>query len=110
MSDREIKKLSVLCSNSGSGCDWQGELAKIDVHLMFSCEFQEVKCSNDCGMILLQQKLTLHLENDCLHRKIICEHCCVAGKYEWVVGEHKDHCPKLPVPMSVASQILLEVS
>ena len=95
MSDREIKKLPVLCTNSG--CDWQGELAKMDVHLMLSCKFQEVQCSNGCGMIVPQQKLTHHLENDCTHRKVNCEHCSATGKLEWIVGEHKDQCPKLPI-------------
>ena len=44
--DREIKCLRIYCTNKENGCEWQGELNKINNHLGNSdgCQFEEVKC------------------------------------------------------------------
>ena len=52
--DREIKSLHVYCTNKVMGCEWQGELNDINNHLRNSngCQFEEVKCSNECGKMI----------------------------------------------------------
>ena len=49
--DREIKDLHINYSNNKKGCKWQGQLNDINCHLGNSdgCQFEEVKCSNECG-------------------------------------------------------------
>ena len=51
---REIKSLHIYCTNKEKGCEWQGELNDINNHLRNSdgCQFEEVKCSNECGKMI----------------------------------------------------------
>ena len=57
---REIKSLKIYCTNKVKGCEWQGELNDINDHLGNSrkgCQFEEVKCSNECGKMIRRQYL-----------------------------------------------------
>ena len=96
MSDREIKKLIVLCHNNEEGCGWRDELAKLEDHLTI-CEMQDVKCVLKCGVVLKQLRLDDHLKNECPCRQTICEHCHVSGMHHVITGLHRDQCPKLPL-------------
>ena len=51
--EKIIKGLKIFCTNKQKGCKWQGELMNINNHLENSkgCEFEEVKCLNECGKI-----------------------------------------------------------
>ena len=64
--ERIIKSLRVFCTNKDKGCDWQGEINDITGHLGSSngCSFEEVNCSNDCGLLLQRQYLPGHVDND----------------------------------------------
>jgi len=74
---RAISSLHVFCTNKEKGCEWQGEVNDIINHLVNSdgCQFEEVKCSNDCGKHLQRQYLTSHVEDECVHRKVDCQYC-----------------------------------
>ena len=65
--DREIKCLLIYCTNKEKGCEWQGEVNDIDSHLgnTDGCQFEEVKCSNECGKMIERQYLTSHVETEC---------------------------------------------
>jgi len=62
--DREIKNLHTYCTNKEKGCKWQSQLGSIIYHLGNSdgCQFEEVKCSNECGEMIQRQYLTNHVE------------------------------------------------
>ena len=98
--DREIKSLRVVCTNQNSGCKWQGELNDINSHLGNNdgCQFQTVECSNECGKTLQQRYLTNHLETECPCRQVGCYYCHNVGEYQFIMGEHGEQCPKLPLP------------
>ncbi|XP_065901622.1 TNF receptor-associated factor 4-like [Dysidea avara] len=98
--DREIRSLQVMCTNKERGCEWQGELNDINSHLRNNdgCQFEDVKCSNECGKMLQRQYLTSHVENECPGRIVKCELCQVTGRHRFIEGEHKEHCPKLSLP------------
>ncbi|XP_065900848.1 TNF receptor-associated factor 4-like [Dysidea avara] len=100
LSDREIRSLHVMCTNKESGCEWQGELNDINNHLGNSdgCQFEDVKCSNECGKELQRQYLTSHVETECPYRKVDCQYCHITGEHQFMEGEHKEQCPKLPLP------------
>jgi len=100
LSDREIRSLHVMCTNKERGCEWQGELNNINNHLGNSsgCRYEDVKCSNKCGMMLQRQHLTSHTETECPCRKFDCKYCQGTGEYQFIEGEHKEQCPKLPLP------------
>ena len=98
--DREVKQLHIYCTNKKKGCEWQGELNNINNHLGNSdgCQFEEVKCSNECGKMIQRQYLTSHVETECLCRKVNCQYCHDTGEHQFIEGQHKEECPKLPLP------------
>ena len=98
--DREIRNLHIYCTNKKKGCQWQGELNDISNHLRNSdgCQFKEVKCSNECGKMIQRQYLTSHVETECPRRKVNCQYCHDTGEHQFIEGQHKEECPKLPLP------------
>ena len=100
LSDREIKSLHVMCTNEERGCKWQGEMNDINNHLVRSdgCQFENVNCPNECGMTLQRRYLTSHVENECPCYKVDCQYCHIRGDHRFIEGEHKEQCPKLPLP------------
>ena len=96
MSDREIKKLIVLCPNSEEGCEWRDELSKVEDHVI-TCEMQDVECSQKCGATMKQSKLENHLKKECPCRQTNCMYCYVSGTYHVITGEHKSVCLKVPL-------------
>ncbi|XP_065902979.1 TNF receptor-associated factor 4-like [Dysidea avara] len=97
--DREIRSLHVMCTNKGRGCEWQGELNNINNHLGNSdgCQFEDVQCSNKCGKMLQRRYLPSHVETECPSRIVKCPLCQISGGHRFIVGEHKEQCPKLPM-------------
>jgi len=97
--DREFRSLHVMCTNKERGCEWQGKLNDINNHFgnIDGCQFEDVKCSSVCGKLLQRQHLTSHVKTECSHRIIKCRFCCVVGKYQFIEGEHKKQCAKLPI-------------
>ena len=98
--DREIRSFLLYCTNKEKGCKWQGELNDINNHLGNSdgCQFEEVKCSNECGKIIERRYLTSHVETECPNRKVNCQYCHDTGEHQFIEGQHKEECPKLPLP------------
>ena len=98
--DREVKGLHVMCTNKERGCQWQGELNDVNNHLGNNdgCQFEDVKCSNECGKMLQRQYLTSHVETECPRRKVDCQHCHLSGECKFIEGDHKELCLKLPLP------------
>ena len=72
--DREIRSLHVMCTNKERGCEWQGELNDFNNHLGNSdgCQFEDVKCSSECGKMLQRQYLSRHVETECPCRIVEC--------------------------------------
>ena len=97
---REIKNLHIYCTNKKKGCVWQGELNDINNHLGNSngCQFEQVKCSNECGKMIQRQYLAGHLRSGCPRRKVNCQYCHGTGEHQFIEGQHKEKCPKLPLP------------
>ena len=96
---REIKSLHIYCTNKEKGCEWQGELNDINNHLDNSdgCQFEQVKCSNECGKMIQRQYLTSHVETECPRRKVNCKYCHDTGEHQFIEGQHKEECPKVPL-------------
>ena len=99
--DREIKGLYMNCSNNKKGCNWQGELNEINSrHLENSdgCQFEEVKCLNECGKMIERRYLTSHVEIACSLRKVSCQYCHDTGEHQFIEDQHREECRKLPLP------------
>ena len=102
---RAIRTLKVLCDNKSKGCQWQGELSGIEDHLyktnatqLDGCQFQDIECTNKCGKSIQRQYFVDHVEKECQHRSVHCEHCDELGQYEFIIGDHKLQCKSLPQP------------
>ena len=96
--NQEIKSLHIYCTNKVIGCQWQGELMNISNHLGNRCQFEEVKCFNECGKMMERQYLTSHVETECPCFKINCQYCHDIGENQFIEGQHNEECPKLPLP------------
>ena len=98
--ERTLKSLHVLCTNKDKGCDWQGELNSIVDHLANSdgCPFEEVSCTNDCGLSLQRQHLRKHVDTECPYSKVTCQYCNIIGERQFITGKHREEeCPKFPL-------------
>ena len=97
--DRDIKNLQVYCSNKEKGCEWQGELNAITGHLTKKdgCQFQKVNCPNKCKVACQRRDLTNHVETECPCRKVSCQYCHDIGEYQFIKGQHKQECSKVPL-------------
>ena len=99
--DREIRSLHIYCTSKEKGCKWQGELNNINSHLGNSdgCQFEGVKCSNECGKMIERRYLTSHVETECPRRKVNCQYCHDAVEHQFIEGQHKEECPKFLLPI-----------
>ena len=95
-SNREILSLRVYCPHKSSGCDWTGELKKMDTHCQ-ECLYQDVNCAK-CDEQMLLCDLQDHESNRCPMRDYKCPLCNEEGKYESITGEHTETCPKVILP------------
>ena len=95
--DRKVRSLHIFCINNEKGCEWQGELNDLNVHINESnengCMF--VQCTEGCGETLRRQYLSTHVLTDCMHRKINCQYCDLSGIHSFITGDHKKECPKV---------------
>ena len=100
--DRIVRSLQVFCTNKKRGCKWHGEVNNIVSHLINGdgCQFENVTCPYHCGMSVQRQYLSSHVEDECMHRMVSCQYCHITGEHQFIVGEHKDHCPKFPIACS----------
>ena len=100
--DRKIRSLHIFCTNKEKGCEWQGELNDINVHINKSnengCTYVVVECTEGCGEMLRRQYLSTHVLTDCTHRKINCQYCDLSGVHSFITGGHKEECPKVVIP------------
>ncbi|XP_022093531.1 TNF receptor-associated factor 6-like isoform X2 [Acanthaster planci] len=93
--EREILSSTVLCSNSGSGCNWRGDLRHLQVHCD-ACPCAKLVCPNGCEEQYLRGKSEDHLR-DCPLQVLNCSHCG-----ETIIRKDEPRhqllvCPKYPV-------------
>ena len=98
--DREVRSLHVYCTNKEKGCAWQGEINEISGHLEKNtgCQYEDVECTLNCNRTMQRQHLASHMKDRCLCRKVNCQYCHDTGEYQFIEGQHKKECPKIPLP------------
>ena len=69
----------------------------IDEHRKI-CLLEKVDCLNNCGISLQRQYLNKNVASECPCRIVSCQHCGTSGEYRFVEDEHKELCPKFPLP------------
>ena len=102
---RNVKTLKVQCNNLENGCQWVGELGKLEEHMEF-CDAVHIPCPNACTDIqgqtvdILRRNLQEHLTNECPRRKHQCPHCEEMGEYGERTTSHLETCPMMIVQCS----------
>ena len=93
--NREIKALKVYCQNNSNGCTWSGEVNDVKSHVDIDCQFVDMPCPSNCGMILKRQCIQSHLAKDC---PCHCQYCGYTGHKMEIAIRHKKHCSQYPMP------------
>ena len=104
---RSLYAFKVQCSHKKEGCQWTGELGKLDKHLnvnpklheqLTGCEFARVECHHCCELYQ-RRYVTAHQMKECIRRPFNCHFC---GNYEAdfedVTTKHWPVCGFYPVP------------
>ena len=96
----------VFCSNTESGCDWQGELGQLDQHLNLNpdkdkqfqgCAYTEVTCLY-CNEPRPRHDIEHHQTSQCAKRPFTCSLCEeYESTYADVVTNHSPVCKCRPV-------------
>ena len=47
--------------------------------------------------MIQRRYLTSHVETECPRRKVNCQYCHDTGEHQFIEGQHKEECPKLPL-------------
>ena len=63
--NRQVLNLQVYCSKKDDGCNWKGDLRRLDAHLENVCLYVEVTCKWNCGFKLSRQHIGIHEEDEC---------------------------------------------
>ncbi|KAK3582699.1 hypothetical protein CHS0354_013050 [Potamilus streckersoni] len=92
---REILSLRVRCDHKDNGCDWVGELRKLQEHSS-SCPFLMTTCQNGCGVSILLRDVANHLTS-CEHRLVHCMHCKLQVIFADLTKHQVLMCQKFPV-------------
>ena len=95
--ERNVKDLKVFCTNKSKGCTWQDKVSEISAHLTRNCQFEDVECTNQCGQMIQRQNFSRHISNECQFRNTKCKYCRAEGQNVYILGQHKQTCPKYPV-------------
>ena len=95
--ERDIKEHHVLCPNTENGCKWQGKINNVKDHCEH-CDFEEVSCPKSCEENIQRRNLDEHLKNECRRREFNCQYCLLTDELEYIQGEHKEKCPRFPLP------------
>ena len=92
---KKIPELKVTCPLATRGCKWNATLDEFDKHLDVCQEFL-IECKYDCGVIIKRCELNNHCNNECLNRKVSCEHCQSMIVYK-ELNQHFKECPEFPL-------------
>ena len=92
---KKIPELKVNCPLATRGCKWNATLSEASQHLDVCQEFL-IKCKYDCGVIIRRCELNNHCNNECVNRKVSCEHCRSMIAYK-ELNQHFKECPEFPL-------------
>ena len=102
--ERQLHQLKVYCIYRPKGCEWVGNLGKLDQHLSIGresgeCQFVVIECpiSVECKEHFLRKNLLNHIDHLCKYRIVECIYCGFASTYQKVTNLHPNECAKYPL-------------
>ena len=104
---RTLNEFRVYCSHRLSGCEWEGELGKLDEHLnsdplperqLEGCPFAVIECPH-CKEGVHRYKIAGHQLELCPQRPYTCEYCAeYKSTFEDVAHSHWPECKCFLLP------------
>lgn len=95
--ERALRELTVTCEKKDAGCDWRGELGRLEDHLNVACPCVDVKCKYaDCRTTGRRADISSH-QTSCGFRPFRCEWCQLYDSSYDDVVKHWPVCPMFPV-------------
>ena len=104
---RTLNEFRVYCSHRLSGCEWEGELGKLDEHLnsdplperqLEGCPFAVIECPH-CKEGVHRYKIAGHQLERCPQRPYTCEYCAeYKSTFEDVAHSHWPECKCFLLP------------
>ena len=110
--DRQLKRVlmakRVYCSFRRNGCEWKGELCKLETHLNSNpqtdraawqegCSYVEIPCPLCQRERMKRLVIEEHIANECPKREVSCKFCQVHHSAYENIGKHHAVCPCVPV-------------
>ena len=104
---RALNEFRVYCPHRLSGCEWEGELGKLDEHLnsdplperqLKGCPFAVIECLH-CKEGIRRDKIAGHQLERCPQRPYTCEYCAeYKSTFEDVAHSHWSECTCFLLP------------
>ncbi len=97
---RKINELKIKCPKNANGCEWVGEVKRLDSHVNVrdgDCGYVEVACEYRCGEEVRRRDMADHIESSCSQRPYICKHCGHKASFAGITVVHFSACKKYPV-------------
>ena len=104
---RTLREFRVYCPHRLSGCEWEGELGKLDEHLnsdtkpqrqLEGCPFSVIECLH-CKEGIRRDKIAGHQLERCPQRPYTCEYCAeYKSTFEDVAHSHWPECKCFLLP------------
>ena len=105
---RTLREFRVYCPHRLRGCEWEGELGKLDEHLnsdplperhqLEGCPFAVIKCLH-CKEGIRRDKIAGHQLKRCPQRPYTCEYCAeYKSTFEDVAHSHWSECECFLLP------------
>lgn len=98
--DRAVQCLTIYCTRRSEGCDWQGKIEDIELHVRANCNQTYVECQA-CSKEMKRKFINEHLQDSCIKRHFACPHCGDSGSYEEITTTHLQVCLQVPLPCPV---------
>ena len=71
---RKISSFQVYCTYHEQGCDVISTVGELNAHKGV-CGFASLVCNQGCGQTVLRKDMPRHCKEECLKRKVQCQHC-----------------------------------
>ncbi len=79
-------------------CGKKGLYTKITTTHIRTCTHYPIECPNNCQEDDIKRKdLQQHLNEECVKRKVNCEHCLEQGAFDFITERHLEECQYMPI-------------
>ena len=89
--ERVLLDKEVLCSHQNQGCQWRGELRKVEEHEKNECQYVSIDCPYECGVKVLRLNMEPY-KYKCPNKPQPCEFAIYGCQQMVQFNKKKEHC------------------